>query len=60
MDMWQIDINKVQGSQYHNQAPQLFWQCPTGCKKQFQLLSSHLVGDLAQKLPARGLATADI
>ena len=52
------DINRVQASQHYRQAVQLFWNCPSGCLRQYQLARN--TGDLAIARAGRGTAYADI
>ncbi|MEM7432991.1 MAG: CRTAC1 family protein [Pseudomonadota bacterium] len=52
------EINVVQPSQQHAQAPQLFWNCGDQCQRQFVLVED--TGDLGVPMVGRGAAYADI
>lgn len=55
------DIHKVQHSQQYRQPAQLYWNCGTGQKAQFQLLLAEKCGaDLATPMVGRGATYADI
>ena len=56
----ELDINKVQSSQYYRQAPQLFWNCGNDCRTSFLLQPEGANGDLTTPLVGRGAAFADI
>ena len=56
----ELDINKVQSSQYYRQAPQLFWNCGNQCRTSFLLQPEGANGDLTTPLVGRGAAYADI
>ena len=56
----EVDINKVQNSQYYRQPPQLFWNCGMQCRTNFQLQADGANGDLATPMVGRGAAYADI
>ena len=56
----ELDINKVQSSQFYRQAPQLFWNCGSTCRTSFLLQPEDANGDLATPLVGRGAAFADI
>ena len=51
-------INRVQSSQRHAQAAQLFWNCGAACGWRYALTAR--TGDLAKPLVGRGAAYADI
>lgn len=52
-------IARVDPSQTYLQAAQLFWNAGPDARQTFALLASEAVGDLAQPIAGRGLATAD-
>ncbi len=52
------EIAVVQPSQRYAQPPQLFWNCGTGCAREF--IPLELDGDLAEPVVGRGAAYADI
>jgi hypothetical protein len=54
------DINIVQPSQRHAQAPQLFWNCGPECPRMFSALPAERVGDLAGPIVGRGAAFGDL
>ncbi|MGB5542772.1 MAG: CRTAC1 family protein [Gammaproteobacteria bacterium] len=54
------EINRVQPSQQHAQAAQLFWNCGLGCERQFIPLAAAETGDLALPMVGRGASYADI
>jgi len=53
-------INRVQPSQQHAQAAQLFWNCGAACPRDFVPLPASATGDLTRPLVGRGAAYADI
>ncbi len=54
------EINRVQPSQQHAQAAQLFWNCGAACPRDFVPLPASATGDLSRPLVGRGAAYADI
>ncbi len=54
------EINKSQQSQFFRQSPQILYNCPDACDRQFELLPADHVGDLHQPLAGRSLASGDI
>ncbi|MGB5621381.1 MAG: VCBS repeat-containing protein, partial [Gammaproteobacteria bacterium] len=54
------EINRVQPSQQHAQAAQLFWNCGAACPREFVPMPASATGDLSRPLVGRGAAYADI
>ena len=55
------EINKVQESQFYEQAPQLFWNCGPQSRTEFMPLSAENTGpDFHDRIVGRGAAYADI
>lgn len=54
------EINRVQASQFYKQPAQLFWNCGSGCDRQFIQVNTPQMGALAEPMVGRGAAYADI
>lgn len=54
------EINRVQPSQRHAQAAQLFWNCGPACDRPFIPLPAENTGDLTRPMVGRGASYADI